>query len=189
MSIYERRIFPPLLGLVMRPSNTPTRIAPFTEVNMERSKDDTPGVMAPPPLIYLGFLVLGLTLDHFWAIRLLPYRWRIPVAVLSIVAGAALMALGFQEFRRVGTQVSPLRPSTALATGGVYRYTRNPLYISLTLIYLGIAAAANDLWLLLLAIPLLVVIRYGVIEREERYLEAKFGDDYRQYKARVRRWI
>ncbi len=97
--------------------------------------------------------------------------------------------LGLGEFRRVGTQVSPLRPSTALATGGIYRYTRNPLYVSLAFIYLGIAAAMNGLWLLLLAVPLLVAIRYGVIAREERYLEAKFGEDYRQYKRRVRRWM
>ncbi|MFI4996759.1 MAG: methyltransferase family protein [Hyphomicrobiales bacterium] len=156
---------------------------------MEKQKDDTPGVIAPPPLIYLGFLVLSLALDYFWPVRFLPESWRIPLAVLLIVAGAALVTLGLGEFRRVGTEVSPLRPSTALATGGIYRYTRNPLYVSLAAIYLGIAAATNGLWILLLAIPLLVVIRYGVIAREERYLEAKFGEAYRQYKGRVRRWM
>ena len=156
---------------------------------MERPKGKTPGVIAPPPLIYLGFFVAGLVLDHFWPVGFLPGSWRIPLSVVLIVAGVALMVLGLQELRRVGTEVSPHKPSKALATGGIYRRTRNPLYLALTLIYLGIAAATNDLWLLPLAVSLLIVIRYGVIGREERYLEAKFGDAYRQYTARVRRWV
>jgi len=156
---------------------------------MEGPKNDTPGVVAPPPLIYLGFLVAGLGFNHFWPTRFLPDSWRVPIAVLLIAGGAALVTSGLRELRRIGTHVSPHQPSTALATGGIYRFTRNPLYLSLTLIYLGIATATNGPWLLLLILPLLVVIRYGVIAREERYLEAKFGDDYRRYKARVRRWV
>lgn len=156
---------------------------------MEDRKDDTPGVIAPPPLIYLAFLLIGLALGHFWPARFLPGSWSIPLAVLLIVGGLALGALGLREFRRVGTQVSPYRSSTALSTDGVYGYTRNPLYLGLTLVYLGIAVATNGLWLLLLVLPLLVLMSFGVIAREERYLEAKFGEPYRQYKTRVRRWI
>jgi len=96
---------------------------------------------------------------------------------------------GLHEFMRAGTEVSPHRPSTALATGGIYSHTRNPLYLALTLVYLGIAAATDDLWLLPLTVPLLVVTRYGVIWREERYLRVRFGEKYRHYKERVRRWI
>jgi protein-S-isoprenylcysteine O-methyltransferase Ste14 len=156
---------------------------------MESPKDRTPGVIAPPPLIYLGFLLTGLVLDHFWPVGFLPGSWRGPLSVLLIAIGLVLIALGLHEFMRVGTKVSPHQPSTALATGGIYAYTRNPLYLALTLIYLGIAAATNAIWMLLLVIPLLILIRYGVIAREERYLRVQFGEEYRQYKARVRRWI
>jgi protein-S-isoprenylcysteine O-methyltransferase Ste14 len=156
---------------------------------MQTQKDDTPGVIAPPPVIYLGFLAIGLALDHFWPVRFLPQPWSTPLAAILIVLGAVFVALGVRELRRVGTHVSPHQPTAALATGGVYRYTRNPLYLSLTLVYLGIAVAVNGLWLLLLAIPLLLIVRYGVIGREERYLEGKFGEAYRQYRMRVRRWI
>jgi protein-S-isoprenylcysteine O-methyltransferase Ste14 len=156
---------------------------------MQTPQNDTPGVIAPPPLIYLGLVAIGLALDHFWPMRLLPPSWCMPLAGFPILLGLVILALGLLQLRRVGTHVSPHQPTTALANAGIYRYTRNPLYLSLTLVYLGIAVATNGLWLLLLAIPLLLVMRYGVIGREERYLESKFGDTYRQYRARVRRWL
>jgi protein-S-isoprenylcysteine O-methyltransferase Ste14 len=156
---------------------------------MEEPKDKTPGVIAPPPLIYLGFLVAGLVLNQFWPVGFLPGAWRGPLAALLVAIGLVLVMLGLHEFRRMGTEVSPHRPAKALATGGIYAHTRNPLYLALTLVYLGIAAATDDLWLLPLAIPLLVVMRYGVIGREERYLRVRFGEEYRQYQERVRRWV
>ena len=156
---------------------------------MERPKNDTPGVIAPPPLICVGFLVAGLVLDYFWPVGFVSGSWRIPLAILLIAAGSVLAGFGLGELGHAGTEISPYKPTTALATGGIYRYTRNPLYVSLTLIYVGIAVATNGLWLLLLVVPLLIVMRYGVIQREERYLESKFGDEYRLYTARVRRWI
>jgi protein-S-isoprenylcysteine O-methyltransferase Ste14 len=156
---------------------------------MDEPKDKTPGVIAPPPLIYLGFLVVGLVLDHFWPVGFLPGSWRGPLSILLIAVGLVLAILGLHEFKRVETEVSPHRPSKALATGGIYAYTRNPLYLAITLVYLGIAAATDDLWLLSLAVPLLIVIRYGVIAREERYLRVRFGEEYRQYQERVRRWV
>ena len=156
---------------------------------MEEPKDKKPGVIASPPLIYLGFLVAGLVLNYLWPIGFLPGRWRAPLAALLTSIGFVLVTLGLHEFRRVGTDVSPHKPSTALATGGIYAHTRNPLYLALTFVYLGIAAATNDLWLLPLTVPLLIVIRYGVIGREERYLRVRFGEVYRQYQERVRRWM
>jgi protein-S-isoprenylcysteine O-methyltransferase Ste14 len=80
-------------------------------------------------------------------------------------------------------------PTTALVTGGPYRISRNPIYLALTLVYLGLALAWGSLWPVVLLAPLLIVMRYGVIGREERYLEARFGDAYRAYRAAVRRWI
>ena len=91
--------------------------------------------------------------------------------------------------RQAGTNVDPYRPATAIVTGGPYRFTRNPIYVGFTLMYVGIFALANALLPILLLPAVQQLMRRGVIEREERYLERKFGDEYLQYKERVRRWI
>ena len=91
--------------------------------------------------------------------------------------------------RQADTPSNPSKPVERIAKEGPFRYTRNPAYLAITLIYAGIASLANALWAVLLLPVALVVIRRGVIEREERYLEGKFGEEYLSYKARVRRWI
>jgi len=91
--------------------------------------------------------------------------------------------------RRAGTNVRPDQPATAIVVDGPFRFTRNPLYLGLTGLYAGVALLVDALWPLLLLVPLLVIVKWGVIHREERYLEAKFGETYRLYKARVRRWL
>ena len=152
---------------------------------------DVAGVIALPPLIFLGFLAAATVLE---AILPLP----IPVAhsLASYVAGVALAASGFgmiavgtRRFAAAGTNIPPTLPTTALVVDGIYGRTRNPLYLGTTLIYLGLSVAAGSLWAIGLLLPLLWVINVGVVKREERYLERKFGDAYRAYKARVRRWI
>ena len=152
---------------------------------------DVAGVIALPPLIFLGFLAAATVLE---AILPLP----IPVAhsLASYVAGVALAASGFgmiamgtRRFAAAGTNIPPTLPTTALAVDGIYGRTRNPLYLGTTLVYLGLGVAAGSLWAIGLLVPLLWVINVGVVKREERYLERKFGDGYRAYQARVRRWI
>ena len=152
---------------------------------------DVAGVIALPPLIYLGFLAAATVLE---AIVPLP----IPVAhsLASDLAGVALAAGGFvmiaigtRRFAAAGTNVPPTLPTTALVVDGIYGRTRNPLYLGTSLIYLGLSVAAGSLWAIALLVPLLWVINVGVVKREERYLERKFGDAYRAYKSRVRRWI
>lgn len=91
--------------------------------------------------------------------------------------------------RRAGTNVDPYHPTTAIVEAGPYRYTRNPLYVGMALIYSGISARANALPAALLLPAVLHLVDRGVIRREERYLEGKFGDEYLRYKGRVRRWI
>ena len=103
--------------------------------------------------------------------------------------GGGLLLAAFRRFKAVGTNIPTWQPTTALATDGIYRLSRNPIYLGLTLIYAGIAIAAGSFWPLLLLVPLLVIMRYGVIGREEAYLERLFGDAYRDYQRRVRRWI
>ena len=154
---------------------------------------DIAGVVAPPPLIFLGFLVLGFVLGHVWPLAIvdgsMPPALRIALGAAVAVLSLAMGMIGFRQLRRAGTNVRPDRPTTALVRDGIYRYSRNPLYTGMALLYAGIAFAADSLWALALLVPVLLIVRYGVIAREEAYLERKFGDDYRNFAASVRRWL
>jgi protein-S-isoprenylcysteine O-methyltransferase Ste14 len=150
---------------------------------------DNPGVIAPPPLIYAGALAVGLLANVLSPIPFLPRGLSRVLGWPLIVGGLVIGSLAFREMKRAGTNVDPREPTTAIVTGGPYRFTRNPLYLCLTLVYAGISAIANTLWAILLLPLVLLVMRRGVIEREERYLERKFGGEYLDYKAQVRRWI
>lgn len=150
---------------------------------------DNPGVIAPPPLIYAVALVAGLLMNRLRPIPFLPRPLARVLGLSAIGSGASILFSGLRAMRRAGTNVDPYKPATAIVTGGPYRYTRNPLYVGLTLIYTGITALANALPAALLLPAVLAVMRRGVIEREEAYLERKFGDEYLQYKNRTRRWL
>jgi protein-S-isoprenylcysteine O-methyltransferase Ste14 len=155
------------------------------------SSDDTAGVIAPPPLLYGAALAAGLALD-FLVLRVptgLPAAVRFGLATVCVLAALVLIAGALSGFRRAGTPAEPWQASTAIVTDGVYGYTRNPMYLAMALFYGAIAVAADSLITLLFLFPLLVVVHYGVVLREERYLERKFGDAYRHYKFAVRRWI
>lgn len=154
-----------------------------------RNSADNPGVIAPPPLIYAGALAAGLLANRLRPIPFLPSAVGRILGPALIVGGALVGILGFRTMSRAGTNVDPYKPSTAIVEEGPYRYTRNPLYVGMTLIHIGVSALANALPPILLLPIALAVVRRGVIEREERYLERKFGDEYLSYKTRVRRWI
>ena len=150
---------------------------------------DNPGVIAPPPLIYAGPLAVGLLLNLKFPLRFLPRKAAALLGVTLIGASVALVSQAFQRMRRAGTNVNPTEPTTVLVMEGPFKFTRNPLYLSLTLFYSGVATLVNALWAMLLLPAVLFVVNRGVIEREERYLERKFGEQYLQYRERVRRWI
>jgi protein-S-isoprenylcysteine O-methyltransferase Ste14 len=152
---------------------------------------DTAGVLAPPPVLYGAGLVIGLVLHALHPIH-------IASSYVSVVRGAgiALTAMGLflsasvmRVFGAAGTPIPPYRPTARLVFSGPYRYSRNPDYIGQALLYVGIALVANSWWPLFILPLVLFVVQRFVIEREERYLEAKFGDEYREYRARVRRWL
>jgi protein-S-isoprenylcysteine O-methyltransferase Ste14 len=148
------------------------------------------GVKIPPPLLYLATLALGILASAWYPLTALP-------RVLAWTLGGALIAAGIvigpvwgmATLRRAGTTVRPDRASSRLVTTGPFRFSRNPLYLSLTLVYAGLALAANAVWALLLLIPLLFVIQRFVIRREEAYLARAFGAEYARYRAQVRRWF
>lgn len=152
----------------------------------------TAGVIARPPVLFLAALLLGLVSD-----RLLPSPFAVPqagrvhwiVAGSLIVIGLALGAAGIRNFTRAATPVPTNEPTRTLVTTGIHGWTRNPIYLGLFLLYGGIGIAARSPWTLILTLPLAVTIRYGVVAREEAYLERRFGDAYRHYRTRVRRWL
>ena len=152
----------------------------------------TAGVIARPPLLFLGALVTGFVLE-----RLLRLPFRLPGSGLGpwiaggalILIGVALAGAGIRDFTRAGTPVPTTTPTRALVTTGIHGRIRNPIYLGMFLVYGGIGVAARSAWILILTLPLAITIRYGVVAREEAYLERRFGDAYRDYKARVRRWL
>ena len=156
---------------------------------MPGDEQDKAGVVAPPPLIYLGALVFGLLLNRRFPVAFLPRMVARGLGWTLLGAGVLLLVWFEREMRRADTPASPYKPSSRVATEGPFRYTRNPGYLSMAMIYTGIAARANALWAILLLPVALLVIQRGVIEREERYLEGKFGEEYLSYKVQVRRWI
>ena len=154
-----------------------------------RGNADNPGVVAPPPLIFAGALAAGLLANRARPTRFLPGPLTRLLGWPLVFAGIGLGIWGFREMRRAGTNVDPYHPTTAIVDAGPYGFTRNPLYVGMALVYGGLAARANALPAALLLPGVLHVIHHYVILREERYLEGKFGDQYLQYKGRVRRWI
>jgi len=156
---------------------------------MPNDEQDKAGVIAPPPLIYLGALIFGLLLSRRFPIPFLPRRMARGLGWPLLGGGVLLLGWFEWAMRRAGTPTNPYKPSSSIVTEGPFRYTRNPAYLSMTMIYAGGAALASASWAILLLPIALVVIRYGVIEREERYLEGKFGEEYLRYKASVRRWV
>ena len=143
----------------------------------------------PPPLLYVGMLIIGLLLSAVF-----------PTAVLSgwlpTLSGVVLAALGLImmvwaaiTMRRAGESPVPTEPTRTLVANGPFRFSRNPLYLAMTLVYAGIALAFGSLWALALLLVVLVIMDRGVIASEEQYLQGQLGDSYLQYKTRVRRWL
>ncbi|MBD3834469.1 MAG: isoprenylcysteine carboxylmethyltransferase family protein [Brevundimonas sp.] len=157
---------------------------------------DHPGVIAPPPLIYLGFLLAGWGLEQF-AVHMislgmgfsLDVDWRRGLAFVLVIGGLLLDGIAAGTFRLLGTPPEPWKPTTALATGGLYKYSRNPIYVGFAVTYAGFALAMDSPVALALLAPCLIVVDRFVIAREERYLATKFGAEYQAYQGKVRRWL
>lgn len=158
----------------------------------EGAKPHRPDINVPPPLIFLAGLVTGWLLDRLvmpFAIASAVSRWQFALGTVLIVLGAMLAAWGAGTFRRRGTSMLPFRPASAMVVEGPYRFTRNPMYVGMTLAYLGATALVDSWWpLLVLPVVLWTLVRV-VITREEAYLAAIFGEEYEEYRRRVRRWI
>jgi protein-S-isoprenylcysteine O-methyltransferase Ste14 len=151
---------------------------------------DTAQVIIRPPLAWGLAIIAGLALN--WLVPLpflpadLPAGW---LGALVFVVALALFAWAIVTLTRAGSNVPTNLPTTTIVESGPYRFTRNPIYLSMFLGLIGLAITFDNLWLLMILVPFALVIRYGVVAREEAYLERKFGDVYCGYRARVRRWL
>jgi len=153
------------------------------------NEKDNPGVIAPPPLIFLGGLLVGGLISGFFPVEILPRTLAVIAGISLAVAGLTIILTAIVQMRRAKTNVEPWKPTTAILDEGLYAVSRNPIYLAMALIYLGIAFLFNSFWFLPPLVLVLPAIHFGVILREEKYLERKFGDEYLNYKTSVRRWI
>lgn len=155
---------------------------------METNKDN-PNVVAPPPLIFLSGLLLGGFVAWHHPFPILPNTVSIVVGILLVVIGIGIIAATWTQMRKAKTNIEPWKPTTAILDTGLYGISRNPIYVAMIFAYLGVTCLFNSIWFLPFLPIAVLLIHFGVILREEKYLEGKFGEDYLNYKNRVRRWI
>ena len=150
---------------------------------------DNAGVVVLPPLLYGVAFVAVLALRWFWPLPILGHAIAFWSGIALAMIAVAIAVWGSRTMRMAGTNVNPSLPTTVVVTSGPFRFSRNPLYVALTLFYLGLTLALDTWWGIVVLVPLLTILHYGVVLREERYLEQKFGEAYRQYRSSVRRYL
>lgn len=150
---------------------------------------DVAGVPLPPPLIFVIGLVAGALMELVRSTSVPPWQVTVPVVVVGVGAWLWLDGESSIRFTRAGTPVIPFKPTTALVTDGAYRFTRNPIYVGMAALYVALAVGLGILWSFLFLPLVLLAVDRLVIVREEAYLEQKFGQEYLDFKGRVRRWL
>ena len=162
---------------------------PTGEGSGESTGNDSPGVIALPPVIFVAAMAAGFALEWLSPTSFNFAGARIGAGIVLVAAGALMIGLGLMQHRQAGNDPDPRNPDVTVMTTGIYRRTRNPIYIGSIFVLAGIGVWVNSLWVLSTVIPAFFVVRWGVVAREEAYLEAKFGQTYMDYKAAVRRWF
>lgn len=160
-----------------------------TEPEVQPEKKDNPGVIALPPLILIAFIGLGVILHNLFPLHFIHGPLRTIIGAIFLAYSFLVMSLAVLQMRKAGTNIDVRKPTTAIVTDGIYRFTRNPMYVSMALLLIAISVLISNIWIFILTPAFIIVIQKGVIEREERYLEKKFGSEYMDYKNRTRRWI
>lgn len=153
------------------------------------SEKDSAGVVAPPPLIFGGALIVAWLTRNLLSFELFPRPYNISLGIGFVLLGGILVVVTALHLLRAKTALNPYRATTKVLTGGPFRISRNPIYLGLVISYLGIAIAFNLMTAIVLLPVVIVLMNRGVISREEAYLEGKFGDEYVRYRKNVRRWL
>jgi len=160
---------------------------------MNEKQSDNANVIVHPPLIFIIFFLVGLLLDYLYQYKLFPIDHRdlsllIPGYIVIFIS-LIIVAASIQTLKKRNTTHKVSEPTTALVKTGIYQYTRNPIYLSVIILFIGISLLINSIIMLLLIIPMFIILNEGVVKREEKYLQSKFGDEYADYKNSVKRWI
>ena len=150
---------------------------------------DTSGVRIPPPLFYVAGFLVGVAVELAFPIDRPSLAITLGVTLIGAAAWLALDGAAMLHFRRAETSMVPFNPTTALVTSGPYRFTRNPMYLGMAFLYVAVALASGVIWALAVLPVVIALVDRLVIAREEPYLERKFGQSYRDYRVRVRRWL
>jgi len=150
---------------------------------------DNPGVIAFPPLIWLVNAVISILVHLLIRVPITSYRICLVCGIVLIILAPTLALSALRTMKAAGTNVHPSEPALTIVRDGPFRFTRNPMYLALCLVQTALGFFLNDWITLLFVIPLALIFHYGVVLREERYLAAKFGEPYLQYKRQVRRWV
>ena len=177
--------------MVKRMKNSESEVNASRNVRPDPKEQNSAGVIAPPPLIYAASILVGLLLDYVWPLRIpISQTWITTLVGVSLmVLGGLLAVAGSLALRRAGTPVSPYEATSDIVRTGPYRFSRNPLYVALSLLQVGVGIWVNNVWVVAMLIPGLVVMSWGVVAREEAYLAHGFGEEYLEYKSSVRRWL
>jgi len=154
-----------------------------------KSKEDSAHILATPPFFFIIPLLVGAIVEYFVPTSLLPTLPSIIIGLLFSWASLPFIILSLRSFYKVKTAFDARRTTTTLVTTGIYKISRNPAYLSLVLFYIGLSFLINSIWILILVIAVFFSLQKFCIEREEKYLEGKFGSQYLAYKKQVRRWI
>jgi protein-S-isoprenylcysteine O-methyltransferase Ste14 len=154
-----------------------------------KSKEDSAHILAAPPFFFIIPLLIGTVVEYFVPTSLLPTLPSIIIGLLFSWTSLPFIILSLRSFYKVKTAFDARRTTTTLVTTGIYKISRNPAYLSLVLFYIGLSFLINSIWILVLVIPAIYSVQKFCIEREEKYLEGKFGRQYVEYKKQVRRWL
>jgi len=154
-----------------------------------KNEKDSAHILAPPPVFFIIPLLIGVVVEYFVPTSLLPTLPSIIIGLLFSWASLPFIILSLRSFYKVKTAFDARRTTTTLVTTGIYKISRNPAYLSLLLFYIGLSFIINSIWVLILILPSIYSVQKFCIEREEKYLEGKFGRQYLDYKKQVRRWL
>lgn len=161
----------------------------MTHPQATRERDHA-DVVAMPPLIYAIALLAGVVLKWLFGGAIAPGSLVRTALGAALLLAGVVAALAFSRaFAKAGQDRSPRTPTSTILTDGLYAYSRNPAYVALTALLAGLGLLLDNVWILVSLVPVLLLMHYGVILREEAYLERKFGEEYLRYKERVRRWL
>ncbi len=150
---------------------------------------DSARVRIPPPLILLSCMLAGVGIHQFFPVHFMGRPERYVLGMALIVSGVMTILRCASRFKKAEIDIKPWKPTSHLMTGDLYRFTRNPIYLSFVLIQGGLACVLDSAATLGMVVPLVLALDFYVIRNEEAYLSRKFGDEYRTYASRVRRWI